>query len=129
MFQNDDVTVKESRIQGNGVFATRDFKKREIVLNWNPKFIEESDIEKLSDQEKHYISKVNGKILLMQPPERYVNHSCDPNTKPVNQSDMAIKNIKKGEEITSDYNGTSNPSFICNCGSKNCKGLFIDSKK
>lgn len=39
----------------------------------------------------------------MMIPERYVNHSETPNTKPVAKSDVAIRKIKAGEEITSSY--------------------------
>jgi len=33
------VVVKKSKISGKGVFASRDFKKGEIVLRWRPKKI------------------------------------------------------------------------------------------
>lgn len=124
--KNMDIVVKKSKVAGKGIFANKDFKKGEIVLIWYPKALTKKEFDGLSDQEKHYIDKVDGKIFLMQAPERYINHSCDSNTKPVNQTDIAIKNIKKGEEITSNYSGTSNPDFTCNCGSKNCKGFFTD---
>ena len=61
----------------------------------------------------------------MQSPEKYVNHSCDPNTETRNQCDVAVEDIKKGEEITSDYaEQGSSVSFICMCGSKKCRGLI-----
>lgn len=60
----------------------------------------------------------------MQPPERYVNHSCDPNTKAINNSDVAVRDIKIDEEITSDYTGSVSKSFQCRCGSKNCRGII-----
>jgi SET domain-containing protein len=64
--------------------------------------------------------KEKNKYFLMQPPEKYVNHSCNANTTAKNKSDLAIKNIKKGEEVTSSY---KNISFKCKCGNKNCKNL------
>lgn len=61
----------------------------------------------------------------MQPPEKYVNHSCEANTKVKNHSDVAIRHIKKGEEITSNYiKEGSFSSFVCKCGSKRCKGVI-----
>lgn len=61
----------------------------------------------------------------MQSPEKYVNHSCDPNTEIKNRRDMAMRDIKKGEEITSDYTGQgSSTSFICKCGSEKCRGFI-----
>ena len=60
----------------------------------------------------------------MQSPERFVNHSCESNTTVKNRSDIAIKNIKKGEEITSNYSSHGIESFKCKCGSKGCKGII-----
>lgn len=122
-----DIVIKKSKIAGKGVFANRDFKKGEVVLNWHPKFLNKEELLNYSDQ-KEYIYRDKGKTFLMMEPERNINHSCDPNTKANTEGfcDIAIKNIKKGGEITSDYSGSSNPDFICNCGSKNCKGFFTD---
>lgn len=116
-----DVIVKKSKIQGKGVFANRNFKKGEVVLKWNPQEITKEEAEKLSAKEKHYLWCQNGQYYLMQPPERYLNHSCDSNTKVKNKSDVAVRNIKKGEEITSTYNKKSSVNFKCKCGVKNCK--------
>ena len=63
--------------------------------------------------------------FLMQPPEKYVNHSCEANTEVKNHCDVAIRYIKKGDEITSDYNKKGSfVSFICKCGSKRCRGII-----
>jgi SET domain-containing protein len=126
-----DVLVKKSKIHGKGVFANRNFTKGEVVLQWKPKILRKSDIKKLSARQKHYIYQVSeDKYFLMQPPEKYVNHSCDANTKVKNYSDVAARAIKKGEEITSNYiKEGSFSSFICKCESKKCKGLIkIKSK-
>lgn len=118
---NMDIIVKKSKIHGKGVFANKNFKKGEVVLRWNPKKITKKKSEELSTKERHYLEYQNGQYLLMQPPERYVNHSCDANTKVKNQSDIAVKDIKKGEEITSNYNKKLPVSFNCKCGSRKCK--------
>jgi len=121
----NDVTVKKSKIGGKGVFASRNFKKGEIVLEWGPKILKKSEVKKISDEKRHYLYQDDGKdYFLMQPPERYVNHSCNANTEVKNKCDVAIRDIKRGEEITSDYGngGGSSVSFICKCGSKNCRG-------
>jgi len=60
----------------------------------------------------------------MQAPERYVNHSCNPNTKVNNFSDIAIRNIEIGEEITSDYSGQGLEKFKCKYGSEDCKKII-----
>jgi uncharacterized protein len=123
---NQPVIVKNSKIHGKGVFANKDFKKGEIVIKWNAKHITKEDLDKLSEKDKKFVSFVNEEYLLMNEPERFVNHSCEPNTFPKNKCDVAIKPIKKGEEITSDYSDTilKESQFICNCGNKNCKKII-----
>lgn len=117
-----DIIIKKSKINKNGVFAKRDFKKGEIVLKWNPKVLNESQIKDLEENQKRYLRREGkDKYFLMQPPERFVNHSCDANTQVENDCDVATRNIKKGEEITSDYKQGSSVLFECNCGSENCR--------
>lgn len=61
------------------------------------------------------------KILWMQPPERYMNHSCEANTRVVGQSDVASRDILPGEEITPDYMDIETENLSCNCGSIKCR--------
>ena len=124
---NKDIIVKKSKIHEKGAFANKDFRKGEVVLKWHPKILSKSKAEKLPAKYKIYLYKIGNKYLLMQPPEHYVNHSCTPNTKPKGQTDIAIKSIKKGEEITSDYTGSDEipNNFPCKCKSKNCKKLIL----
>ena len=74
-----DIIIKKSSIgqfkNGFGLFTARDFKKGEIV-----------------------------KIFLYPIPERYVNHSDNPNTIQNFEKgyDIALRDIKSGEEITTD---------------------------
>jgi hypothetical protein len=119
-----DILVRKSSISGKGVFANRDFCAREIVLVWNPKPIKKVDIQNLNKESAHFIEKIGKRFYVMQPPEKYVNHSCDPNTRADGRSDVALRNIKKGEEITSDYSGSGIISFQCHYGSKKCKKII-----
>lgn len=123
--ENTNIIVKNSKIHGKGVFANKNFKKGYVVLRYNPIQINDEDFKKLSDKEKESIFVKNGNHMRHTSPAIYVNHSCNPNTNPSDNSDIAIKNIKKGEEITSDYSIDS-PSINmkCNCKSKNCRGLI-----
>jgi len=123
-----DVKIKDSNIEGKGVFANRDFKKGEIVVKYNLKPLTKEEFQNLSEKEKHYTDFHDGRYWLFQIPERYVNHSCNPNTNPdqINRQDVAIRNIKKEEEITIDYRKDNVPglNMKCNCGSKSCKGVI-----
>ena len=114
--------VKTSWISGKGLFATTLIKKGETVISWNPKVLTKEEASKLpQDEQKHYLYPEGDNMLWMQPPERYMNHSCDANTHTVNRSDVALRDIQSGEEITSDYLDLDTEDFICSCGSANCR--------
>jgi uncharacterized protein len=122
-----DIIVRKSKIQGKGVFALRDFKKGEVVIKWDiSKQLTKEETDKLPEIEKKYVAFANGKYILMQPPARFVNHSCESNTHSDNFCDVAKREIKKGEEITGDYSQDETPGFEmkCNCGSKKCKKII-----
>ncbi len=123
-----DIIVKASKIHGMGVFANRNFKKGEIVINYHLQRLTKEEFDHLPKSERHFTAKENGVIYLFLPPERYVNHSCDPNADPnlKEKFDFAIKDIKKGEEITVDYrkDGVPNRKMKCNCNSKNCMKII-----
>ncbi len=123
--KSDNATIKESSIQGTGIFAAKDFKKGEIILKWDlTNTLSKEEVDKKSDEEKRHITFLNNKYTIMQSPEKFVNHSCNANTTAKNFCDIAIKDIKKGDEITGDYNENALPNsnyMTCNCKSKNCK--------
>lgn len=122
-----DIIVKKSKIEGLGVFASRNFKKGEVVIKWDisHQLIPE-EIKKIKETERRYVAYSNGKYILMQPPARYVNHSCNSNTYADNFCDIAKRDIKKGEEITGDYSEDETLGFemVCHCGSKNCRRII-----
>ncbi len=121
-----EIEVRKSSIEGRGVFALRDFKKGERVLDWRVrKVLPEDELERLSqDERRRYVSFVNGKYLLSGEPARYVNHSCDANTKADNNGDVAVRDIVAGEEITSDYSSYGSENIPCRCSTPNCRGTF-----
>jgi SET domain-containing protein len=59
----------------------------------------------------------------------YINHSCHPNTfmrRAYKKVEFyALRNIKKGEELTCDYGETHHDgSLKCVCGAKTCRGFI-----
>ena len=99
-----DVIIGKGNLAGKGVYANRDFKKGEVVIKYNLKPLTEKEFENLPESEKMFTHTHWGTINLYSEPERYVNHSDNPNTYQdlINQCDIALRDIKKGEEITSD---------------------------
>ena len=118
------IQIKKSGIDGTGVFATRSFKKGEIVLSWKPVPIKMSQFERISNTEKTFIGQMGTSLYSLPTPVKYVNHSCEANTKPLMHGiDVATRDIRKGEEITADYLQKLRSVGRCNCGSKECAGL------
>lgn len=119
----NNVIVKQSKIEGNGLFATRDIKKDEIIgIVKGPVVPDNNDsYKKYSFNHLHAIG--NGKAILNQEITKNINHSCEPNCgmKSIIQV-VAMRDIKKDEEITVDYDTLEDDwEMVCNCGSKNCR--------
>ncbi len=56
---------------------------------------------------------------------RYVNHSCNPTTRGIGYgSDLAVRDIHPGEELTCEYAPNITSSFQCQCGSASCRGTI-----
>ncbi len=109
------LAIRKSNIEGKGAFALSDFKKGELILKLNLSHLIDN-----KKPRKKYVGIINGKYYLIQPPERYVNHSCSPNAYIKNSHYIAKRNIKKGEEITEDYT-KMDKNFSCKgCNAKNC---------
>ncbi len=133
---NPKIEVRESSIEGKGLFAKEPFKKGEkfqIPYGEHPSVV-------MTDKEfQAYIKTVdsydavylgNGKhrvgtLAREEDPSNYGNHSCDPNIAPSGDGVVALRDIGAGSEITIDYAKLSPKSWSmkCNCGAKNCKGI------
>ena len=123
---SDSVAVKPSRIHGQGLYASRRFTKGEIVLTWNSsREISQKEFEALPEEDRRYVVDRGAlPLLLIGKPERYVNHSCAPNTTNGERCDIALRDIEIGEEITTDYADAyiRDGSMKCSCGSPHCRG-------
>lgn len=93
---NNGVEIKESAIDGKGLFATRDFEPGEVVV-------------------ARAMAKLPGEDGLtnyeQSDESRFTNHSDNPNITLVKQGDyiafIAAGPITAGEELTGDYNAVS----------------------
>jgi len=99
-----DLIIGKGNLAGKGVYAGRDFKKGEIVIKYNLKVLTDEEFKKLPDSEKEFTHTHWGVTNLYSEPEKYVNHSKNPNTYQdlKNNYDIASRDIKKGEMITCD---------------------------
>ncbi|MEK7623542.1 MAG: SET domain-containing protein-lysine N-methyltransferase [Patescibacteria group bacterium] len=132
-----DVYLGHSAINGQGVFAGRDFSVGERVLEYKGPLVHGSDIPKddfygLGDR---YV-QIGQDLFLGASDEidDYLNHSCNPNAGIVVEGNtvnvVAIRPIPAGEEIVWDYSTTLDMKgeweVRCTCGSSNCRGFVRD---
>jgi SET domain-containing protein len=118
------IDIMESGISGRGVFARRLFRRGETVFRWDTsRKIRRDEIESVSAEERHFLNPFDEEFfVVVAVPERYVNHSCANNTRVEQFTDVAIRDILPGEEITSDYrSGGAAIDFVCRCGAPNCR--------
>ncbi|MBI4090793.1 MAG: SET domain-containing protein [Candidatus Komeilibacteria bacterium] len=120
------VYVGRSKIAGLGVVAGKDFKKGKLVttVRGPVRYIR---VETKKQAQKHavWIGRTKYTWFDPRPPLHRLNHSCDPNTGIRGKTRMyALRDIKKGEEITIDYS-TIEPqplwSMPCSCRTKKCR--------
>lgn len=99
-----DLVIGKGKLAGKGIYANRNFKKGEVIIQYHLKPLTQEEYENLPKEEKMFTHYHQGQIHLYSELERYVNHSKNPNTYQDldNQSDTALRDIKKGEMITTD---------------------------
>lgn len=103
----DGVRVGKSSA-GLGLFATRDFKKGERIIEYVGRVI--SKDEEYSSRSKYLFEVSTRKTIDGQARTniaRYINHSCKPNCEPEIEKGRVfidtIKKVKEGEEFVYDY--------------------------
>lgn len=130
--------IKKVRGIGKGLFANKNFKKGELILKVDLSKLKTYSSEETKNHPKKdhadYVGR--GKYVITFHPYSYINHSCNPNVlikhKTIARSKYyAMKDIKKGEQLTYDYGVNALDqidkelwSSKCKCGSKKCRGRF-----
>jgi hypothetical protein len=117
----EKVVVRESPIHGRGVFAAKRIDAGEVIIDGRDILTDEA-VAALPAEEREFVSVIDGWNILMTPPSRFVNHSCNPNARGTRERDIAIRVIEAGEEITMDYaDEAPELKFECKCGALNCR--------
>ena len=131
--------IKKSNIDNKGLYAAKNIKYGKIIINYKGKLItkKETDTNPKYDNDKAiYLFNLNNRYDLdgdfKYNDARLINHSCNPNCevegKGLKLWITAIKDIKKGEELSYDYGfgyDEDYKQFVCKCGSKNCVGYIV----
>lgn len=124
-----NLSIHRSDIAGYGVFVTEDVSKGKVLFIMKGRIVQFIASTK-RDAMKHPHRVGVGKNLWMEPDTRfvrYINHSCNPNVGIRGRvTFVALRNIRKGEEITFDYSISEDSQWQmrCACGSKRCRGII-----
>jgi len=100
--------VKLSKIEGFGCFATENIRKGEIICLIRGERITFQELKERYTKGKIKICNplqiTEKEYLVIKEPYIYINHSCNPNAGIRKEGELfALKDIKKGQEITYDY--------------------------
>ncbi len=113
---------------GRAVFATRDIERGELIAVWGGRVVTERELSELPDRRRLAI-QIDERLFLLsdvEGPADWFNHSCAPNAGVRGQvSLVAMRPIRRGEEITYDYamtDGSAYDEFDCACGATGCRG-------
>lgn len=133
--------VKEIKNKGKGVFAKNDILQKTIIGDYLGTFLRPE--EAVVDESNFYLMYYSDRAVIAPDLNisgvHLLNNSCEPNAwlyvYKGHTLAFAIKNIKKGEEITIPYLLSPKTKFcnpcqhVCFCGSKNCTGTMHISEK
>ena len=131
--------IKKSKIDKNGLYANCNIKRGTKIIEYKGKLVTVKNSEKdpkFDNSKAIYLFGINKKYDLdgnfCFNTARLINHSCEPNCEVFGEGlkiwIFAMKNIKKGEELSYDYGFSFDQdykNYPCNCGSKNCAGYII----
>jgi SET domain-containing protein len=130
-----EVAVRESRIAGLGVFTLDRVRAGRVVREFEleRQISPESPLRPERGERAEHCTLVDGCFFLVGSPDRYFNHSCDPNVYLRFGSDrievVARRDIEAGCELSLDYliNNPGGASWPCRCGAQRCRGETSNS--
>ncbi len=115
---------------GKGVFATRQYRKNQVVGQMTGEIITGDDYD------PDYVVDL-GKAGVLEPaaPFRFLNHCCQPNAALIEYEPEAgerptmwvevLRAIQPGDQITIDYGWPADSAIQCLCGAKRCRGWVV----
>lgn len=128
----DLIYVKQTKDRGIGVFATQDIKKDELIAEFRGPVVNIESLEGIPREVQDHLYNIGiGKYIIAKEPAVRTNHSCEPNAGIKDDVYLvAMRNIKKDEEVTFDYSmiTADNWELKCACGTKSCRKLISNYK-
>ena len=126
--------VRESNINGLGLFAITDITKDEIAAVKGGRIVDRKTLrEKITPRLGPVEIQIDDDLFIapVTDEERdvsmlYSNHSCDPNLGVRGEiTFVAMRDIRAGEELTHDWATTDDDDYSleCKCGAPNCRKI------
>lgn len=145
------VEVRRSRIQGRGVYATRDIAEGERIIEYTGALITNEEADAQCDDEqmrRHhtFLFGVDDRYTIDGArggnEARFINHSCEPNCESIVERRRvfihATRDIASGEELVYDYWYTTDGDYTiddlrriypCRCRAPSCRGTLARPPK
>lgn len=131
-YRSPKTQIKNSTIQGKGLFAKEQIRQGEIVAIKGGAVLTKDEWSVLEKELGSAEIQIDDNFFIAPRTQAeregsmiYTNHSCEPNIGIQGQIVfIAMCNIEAGEELTHDWATTDsadNFEMDCNCGSKNCR--------
>jgi SET domain-containing protein len=149
--------VRRSKIHGSGVFAAKNIKKGEFIIEYKGLLRSHEEVDAAYDGEDEtghtFLFTLNEDFVIdaniKGNEARWINHSCDPNCDSEhvdaengdNSKDRieikAVRDIQAGEELSYNYGirlvERHTPKlkklWACLCGSPKCTGTMLQPKR
>ncbi len=125
--------IATSKINGMGIIAGEDIKKGEVIRKITGKVMLLS-VKSKEDSLSYpnWIGIGKGRWIDPDHPHQFLNHSCNPTAGMNDNLELvALRDIKEGEEICTDYSiieGDDLWEMPCSCGADNCRQLIRSVK-
>ena len=131
--------IKKSKIDKYGLYANCNIGKGTKIIEYKGKIISTKKSEtdpKFDNKKAIYLFNINKRYDLDGDfkfnKARLINHSCDPNCEVFGKGFIvwvfAMKDIKKGDELSYDYGFSFDEDYkqyTCKCGSRKCVGYIV----
>lgn len=127
-------TVKESSIQGRGLFAAEPISKGEIVCIKGGYIFNRATLQQVAKALGPAEIQIDEDLFIgpLNEQERessmiFSNHSCEPNIGVQGQIVfVALRDIEAGEELTHDWATTDDDAYEmeCRCGAPSCRKVI-----
>jgi len=144
--KSEYIELKPSIIHNLGVYASKDIAKGTKIIEYVGNKLTKAQADKRADEILEASQKDNSKGMVYifelnkkydidgEVPyntAKYINHSCNPNCEVEIIKGkiwvIALKDIKKGEELSYNYgyDFEDYQDHTCKCGSENCIGYIL----